>query len=106
MNKIVFAALFAAACAVPAGSAFAAQTAQQQRMAACSAQNKGKTGQDYKDAQKACLSAKAAPAAAAHAAGADEGLQCRSRQQETGRRGTQEFHERLPQEVLSRAPRP
>ncbi len=65
MNKIVFTALFAAACAVPAGSAFAAQTAQQQRMAACSAQNKGKTGQDYKDAQKACLSAKAAPAAAA-----------------------------------------
>jgi hypothetical protein len=64
MNKIVFAALFAAACAVPAGSAFAAQTAQQQRMAACSAQNKGKTGQDYKDAQKACLSGKAAPAVA------------------------------------------
>ena len=65
MNKIVFAALFAAACAVPAGSAFAAQTAQQQRMATCSAQNKGKTGQDYKDAQKACLSGKEAPAAAA-----------------------------------------
>ena len=61
MNKIVFTALFAAACAVPAGSAFAAQTAQQQRMATCSAQNKGKTGQDYKDAQKACLSGKAAP---------------------------------------------
>lgn len=43
-------------------SATAAQSSSQQRMAACSAQNKGKTGEDYKSAQKACLSAK--PAAA------------------------------------------
>ena len=39
-------------------------TAQQQKMADCSAANKGKTGDDYKNSQKACLSA-SAPAAAA-----------------------------------------
>lgn len=39
------------------------QTAQQSRMAQCSAQNKGKQGDDYKAAQKACLSGgSAAPA--------------------------------------------
>ncbi len=32
-------------------------TAQQQKMADCSAANKGKKGQDFKDAQKACLAA-------------------------------------------------
>jgi len=36
-----------------------AATPQQQRMADCSARNKGKTGEDYKTAQKACLSAPA-----------------------------------------------
>jgi hypothetical protein len=40
-------------------------TAQQQKMADCSAANKGKKGDDYKAAQKACLSG--APAAAASA---------------------------------------
>ena len=39
-------------------------TAQQQKMADCSAANKGKKGDDYKSAQKACLSA-SAPAASA-----------------------------------------
>ncbi|MCC4597216.1 PsiF family protein [Xanthomonas campestris pv. phormiicola] len=39
------------------------QTAQQSLMAQCSAQNKGKKGDDYKSAQKACLSGgSAAPA--------------------------------------------
>jgi len=38
------------------------QTAQQSLMAQCSAQNKGKKGDDYKAAQKACLSGSAAPA--------------------------------------------
>ena len=33
-----------------------AATPQQQRMADCSAKNKGKTGEDYKSAQKTCLS--------------------------------------------------
>ncbi|MCF7750049.1 hypothetical protein KQ945_04780 [Bacillus subtilis subsp. subtilis] len=33
-----------------------AATPQQQRMADCSAKNKGKTGDAYKSAQKACLS--------------------------------------------------
>ncbi len=37
-------------------------TAQQQKMADCSAANKGKKGDDYKSSQKACLSG--APAAA------------------------------------------
>ncbi len=39
-------------------------TAQQQKMADCSAANKGKKGADYKAAQKACLSGEA-PAASA-----------------------------------------
>ena len=39
-------------------------TPQQQKMADCSAANKGKTGDDYKSSQKACLSGTAAPAAA------------------------------------------
>jgi hypothetical protein len=30
---------------------------QQQKMAACSKQNKGKKGDDFKSAQKACLAA-------------------------------------------------
>ena len=32
-------------------------TASQQKMAACSKQNKGKKGDDYKASQKACLAA-------------------------------------------------
>ncbi|MBB5883591.1 starvation-inducible protein [Xanthomonas sp. LMG 8992] len=39
------------------------QTAQQTLMAKCSAQNKGKKGDEYKSAQKACLSGGTAPAA-------------------------------------------
>ncbi|SEK81831.1 psiF repeat-containing protein [Pseudoxanthomonas sp. GM95] len=42
----------------------AAQSSSQTRMAECSAKNKGKTGDDYKAAQKACLSAKPAAATA------------------------------------------
>jgi hypothetical protein len=47
-------------CLVLIGSPLLAQaeTAQQQRMADCSAKNKGKKGDDYKAAQKACLSGK------------------------------------------------
>lgn len=52
------------ACLLLIGSPLitSAATPQQQRMADCSARNKGKTGEDYKAAQKACLSAPA-PAA-------------------------------------------
>jgi len=39
-----------------------AETAQQQRMADCSAKNKGKKGDEYKAAQKACLSGDTKPA--------------------------------------------
>ncbi|WP_141058701.1 PsiF family protein [Stenotrophomonas rhizophila] len=41
-----------------------AATPQQQRTADCSAKNKGKTGEDYKSAQKACLSGPAPVATA------------------------------------------
>jgi len=47
-------------------SAFAADlTPQQQKMAACSAQNKGKKGDDYKTAQSDCLKNGPTPVAAA-----------------------------------------
>ena len=57
-------ALTIAATGVFAADAAASKplTAQQQKMADCSAANKGKKGDDYKSAQKACLSG--APAAA------------------------------------------
>ena len=61
----------ALALSIAAAGAFAADapaskplTAQQQKMADCSAANKGKKGADYKAAQKACLSGEA-PAASA-----------------------------------------
>ena len=57
-------ALTIAATGVFAADAAASKplTAQQQKMADCSAANKGKKGDEYKAAQKACLSG--APAAA------------------------------------------
>ncbi|WDS36340.1 PsiF family protein [Pseudoxanthomonas sp.] len=54
------------ACALLAGTVSfnaLAQSSSQTRMAECSAQNKGKTGEDYKSAQKACLSTKTTTAA-------------------------------------------
>lgn len=39
----------------PAAAADAALTPQQQRMSMCAKQNKGKKGDDYKQAQSACL---------------------------------------------------
>lgn len=50
--------VFLLACLLLIGSPVLAHAAtpQQQRMADCSAKNKGKTGEDYKSAQKACLS--------------------------------------------------
>ena|SRR5690348_7725424 len=58
--QIVPLILAAAACtpsfaAAPATAPAKAPTAQQQRMATCAAQNKGKKGADYKAAQSACL---------------------------------------------------
>jgi len=57
-------ALTLAAAGVFAADAAASKplTAQQQKMADCSAANKGKKGDDYKAAQKACLSGAAASA--------------------------------------------
>jgi hypothetical protein len=45
--------------AAPATASAKAPTAQQSRMATCSAQNKGKKGADYKAAQSACLKGQA-----------------------------------------------
>ena len=66
MKQLITAlALAIAATGVFAADAAASKpmTAQQQKMADCSAANKGKKGDDYKTAQKACLSG--APAASA-----------------------------------------
>jgi hypothetical protein len=59
---IATAGVFAADAAAPAASK--TLTPQQQKMADCSAANKGKKGAEYKSAQKACLSGTPAPAAA------------------------------------------
>ena len=59
---VAAAGAFAADAAAPAASK--QLTPQQQKMADCSAANKGKKGDDYKAAQKACLSGQAAPASA------------------------------------------
>jgi hypothetical protein len=69
MKQLITAlALTVAAVGVFAADAAASKplTASQQKMADCSAANKGKKGDDYKSAQKACLSG--APAAAAASA--------------------------------------
>ena len=60
-------ALTVAAAGVFAADAAASKplTAQQQKMADCSAANKGKKGDDFKASQKACLSGTPAPAASA-----------------------------------------
>ena len=58
--------VFAADTTPPAKAEGASKplSASQQKMADCSAANKGKKGDDYKTAQKACLSGTPAPAAA------------------------------------------
>jgi len=67
MKQLITAiALSVAAAGVFAADAAASKplTTQQQKMADCSAANKGKKGDEYKTAQKACLSGQAAPASA------------------------------------------
>ena len=67
MKQLITAiALSVAVAGVFAADAAASKplTAQQQKMADCSAANKGKKGAEYKAAQKACLSGQAAPASA------------------------------------------
>ncbi|HYP30220.1 MAG TPA: PsiF family protein [Burkholderiaceae bacterium] len=67
MKQLITAiALSVAVAGVFAADAAASKplTAQQQKMADCSAANKGKKGAEYKAAQKACLSGQAASAAA------------------------------------------
>ena len=59
---VAAAGAFAADAAAPAASK--PLSASQQKMADCSAANKGKKGDDFKTAQKACLSGQAAPASA------------------------------------------
>jgi hypothetical protein len=60
--SIAVAGVFAAEAAAPAASK--QRTASQQKMADCSAANKGKKKAEFDAAQKACLSGEAAPAAA------------------------------------------
>ena len=63
LATLACAAAFAAPPATSPAQAPKPKTAQQQRMATCAAQNKGKTGAEYKNAQSACL--KGQPVAAA-----------------------------------------
>jgi len=58
LAALACAPVFAAAPAT--APATKAPTAQQSRMATCSAQNKGKKGAEYKAAQSACLKGEAA----------------------------------------------
>jgi hypothetical protein len=60
-------------------------TAQQQKMADCSAANKGKKGDEYKSAQKACLSG--APAAAASAPMTQQQKMAACSKQNKGKKG-------------------
>jgi hypothetical protein len=80
-------ALTIAATGVFAADAAASKplTAQQQKMADCSAANKGKKGDDYKSAQKACLSG--APAAAASAPQTQQEKMAACSRQNKGKKG-------------------
>ncbi|MGH8062756.1 MAG: PsiF family protein [Pseudoxanthomonas sp.] len=61
-------------------------SAPQQRMAQCATQNKGKKGDDYKAAQKACLSGQ--PATVAHAVTPQQRMaQCSA--QNKGKKGSE-----------------
>ena len=67
MKKLIAAIIVA--LPLSATSAFAGNpTPQQSKMSACSKENKGLKGDEYKKAQKECLSRDAAPAKAAAAA--------------------------------------
>jgi hypothetical protein len=80
-------ALTIAATGVFAADAAASKplTAQQQKMADCSAANKGKKGDEYKSAQKACLSG--APAAAASAPMTQQQKMAACSKQNKGKKG-------------------
>lgn len=64
MNTPLLASVLLAASFVLLPAVSHAETAQQQRMADCAHQNKGKKGDEYKAAQKACLSGTSTPAPA------------------------------------------
>ena len=80
-------ALTIAAAGVFAADAAASKplTASQQKMADCSAANKGKKGDEYKSAQKACLSG--APAAAASAPMTQQQKMAACSKQNKGKKG-------------------
>jgi hypothetical protein len=54
-QRLIFALLLTCLTSSPLLASAASKTPQQQRMADCAAQNKGKTGDDYKNAQKRCM---------------------------------------------------
>lgn len=84
--------LAALACAPAFAAAPAAttsakpQTAQQQRMSSCSAQNKGKKGADYKTAQSACLKGQS-PATASNAKTPQQQRMAQCSAQNKGKKG-------------------
>lgn len=55
-RRFVLASILAVLAASPLLAAAAQKTPQQELMSKCSAQNKGKTGDAYRSAQKSCLS--------------------------------------------------
>lgn len=64
MNRLPLLLCLLLLAAAPLAATASTPTPQQQRMADCSAKNKGMKGDAYKEAQRSCLSG-AAPAAAA-----------------------------------------
>ncbi|WP_305804583.1 PsiF family protein [Stenotrophomonas sp. YIM B06876] len=64
MKPLPFLACLLLTAVIPLAANAATPTAQQQRMAECSAKNKGMKGEAYKEAQRACLSSHPAAAAA------------------------------------------
>ena len=90
MKQLITAlALTIAAAGVFAADAAASKpmTASQQKMADCSAANKGKKGDEYKSAQKACLSGTSASAAAPAASMTQQQKMAACSKQNKGKKG-------------------
>ncbi|MGV8960367.1 MAG: PsiF family protein [Stenotrophomonas sp.] len=65
MKRVPFLACLLLTAMIPLAANAATPTPQQQRMAECSAKNKGMKGEAYKAAQRTCLSSHAPAAAVA-----------------------------------------
>ncbi len=82
---LVFSSSSLFAAPTPAPAAHKPESAQQQRMAQCATQNKGKKGDAYKAAQKACLSGQ--PATVAHAGTTQQQRMAQCSAQNKGKKG-------------------